>query len=118
MVHRGEIVEKKVRESGYSITRLADKMGKSRRHMYNIFENYKVDFETIRKIGLIINHDFSQEFKELLVGAEDSQAAYVSKLEALENQKELNDMTIKYVELLEKYNKLLSEKLAKEKRRR
>ncbi len=54
MLHRGEIVEKTIRESGYSITSIAQKIGKSRRWMYLLFENTAVSIELILQIGKII----------------------------------------------------------------
>ena len=64
MQHKGEIVEKAIRESGYSITKLAKKMGKSRRWMYLVFDNTNVSLDIIIEIGKIIHYDFSDEIKE------------------------------------------------------
>lgn len=68
MLHRGEILEKVIRESGYSITTISQKLGKSRRWMYFLFENPNVPIEVILQIGKIIYHDFSIEFPNLLAG--------------------------------------------------
>lgn len=117
MVHRGEIVERVVRDSGYPITRLAEKLGKSRRHVYNIFENHKVDFETIDSIGRIINHDFSKEFKDLANTFREDREVYPARqLEEMQSlKKELNSIKAKYIELLEEYNLLLSKQVKKRK---
>lgn len=58
MQHKGEILEKAIRESGHSITKLAQKMGKSRRWMYQIFDSANVPIDYIIDIGKIIHHDF------------------------------------------------------------
>lgn len=63
MQHKGEIIEKAVRESGHSITKLAKKMGKSRRWVYQIFDSPVVPIDYIMDIGNIIHHDFSQYIK-------------------------------------------------------
>lgn len=65
MQHRGEIVKEAVYKSGFPITRLATRLRKSRRWMYNAFENTNLSVETILEIGLIIGYDFTDEIKEL-----------------------------------------------------
>lgn len=65
MQHKGEIVEKAVRESGFPITKLAQRLGKSRRWMYHVFENPNVPIDYILDIGKIIHHDFYSEINEL-----------------------------------------------------
>ena len=111
MQHKGEIIEKAVRQSGYPITKLAKKLGKSRRWVYHIFENSNVSLNIILEIGEIIYHDFSDEIKELKKykmyaekeGAKNSESVYKEKQEEAEYWKN------KYLELLEKHNLLLSE---------
>lgn len=49
MQHKGEVVEKAVRESGFPIAELARRMKKSRRHIYNMFENPNLSLEEILK---------------------------------------------------------------------
>lgn len=118
MIHRGEIVEKAIRESGYPIATLAKKLGRSRRHLYNIFENNKVSWDVIEDIGKLINHDFSKNFKELRTAQanvmRDEKQIYLTKERELEEIKSaLSDLRVKYIELLEKYNALLSAQLPK-----
>lgn len=116
MNHRGEIVEKAIRESGYPIATLAKKLGRSRRHLYNIFENNKVPWDTIEDIGKIINHDFSKNFKELRLAQAnvmlEEKQIYLSKERELEEARTaLSDLRVRYIELLEKYNGLLSSQI-------
>lgn len=105
MLHRGEIVEKAVRESGFPIAELARRMKKSRRHIYNLFENPHLSVDEILQIGKIIHVDFSDLFTE------------VSKTKALveESVTPYGDSAAywkdKYIALLEKYNALLEKKL-------
>lgn len=94
MQHRGEIVEQAVRQSGYSLTKLTHRLGKSRRWIYHAFENPILSIDVILEISKIIHHDFSDEIIEL---------------------KRYNSLSIeptdywknKYLDLLEKYNALL-----------
>ncbi len=109
MQHKGEIVEKAVRQSGYSITKLAKKLGKSARWMYYMFENNNVSIDHILEVGEIIHYDFSNDIKELkkykslneTLEIKESETAYKSK------QTELEYWKNKYLILLEEHNKLL-----------
>ena len=110
MQHKGEIIEKAVRESGHSITKLAQKMGKSRRWVYQIFDSSIVPIDYIMEIGKIIHHDFTDDIKgiKLYSGAinpmpfEDPSLSKKGKPDEVEYWKE------KYMVLLEKYTDLLS----------
>jgi hypothetical protein len=109
MQHRGEIVEKAVRQSGMPLTQLTKRLGKSRRWIYNAFENPSLSLDLIYEIGKIIHHDFSTEIIDLrtsrlhvLDGAElDYQQMPENSIEFWKN---------KYLILLEKYNALLEGK--------
>ena len=117
MVHRGEIVEKVVREEAYPITKLASKLGKSRRHIYNMFENNKLNWDVIVEIGRIINHDFSKNFEELKhrkSEAADVEFNYFTVKRSYtfeECVEELDFWKKRYIELMEKYTALLQSKL-------
>ena len=65
MQHRGEIVEQAVRQSGLSLTKLAKRIGKSRKWIYDSFQNPNLSIEYVIAIGKIIYHDFSLEINEL-----------------------------------------------------
>jgi predicted transcriptional regulator len=112
MQHKGELIEKAVRESGFSITKLADKIGKSRRWVYQIFDKPNVSVDVILEIGRIIHHDFTSEIKELkaykqsvtIQRWEDPEGEFFTEAEKSEYWKN------KYLLLLEKYNELLLSK--------
>lgn len=107
MQHRGEIIRKAVYESGYSITKLALKVGKSRRWMYQMFEKRNVSLDLVLSIGTIIHHDFSNEIKELRSSnsvLNEPQAEY-KKIDS-----EVEYWKTKYMDLLEEYNQLLKKK--------
>jgi CRISPR/Cas system-associated exonuclease Cas4 (RecB family) len=103
MQHRGEIVERAIRQSGYPISQIAKKLGKSRRWMYLMFDNSQVDIESIISIGKIIHHDFSQEIKELNAISAHS----FSEPESKYNKQTKEYWKNKYLKLLENYNELL-----------
>ena len=108
MQHRGEIVKKAIQLSGYSITKLSEKLGKSRRWMYQVFENSTVSLDLILEIGKIIHYDFSEDIKELRhmqnkpsAAAEPAGHYYTKQEDSAEYWKD------KYLQLLEEYNSLL-----------
>jgi len=102
MQHRGEIIKEAIYQSGYSITKLAERLGKSRRWMYLQFENSNVSLDLILQIGEIIHHDFSNDFKELkntLKVVNDPINSY--------SDNEVEFWKNKYLKLLEEYTELL-----------
>jgi len=107
MQHRGEIIKEAVYKSGVPITELAKRMGKSRRWVYQMFENSNVSLDVILQIGKIIHYDFTEEIKEF----SPSQKA-MSNFSASYEKEELNAeyWKNKYLKLLEEYNELLKRK--------
>jgi CRISPR/Cas system-associated exonuclease Cas4 (RecB family) len=102
MEHRGEIIEQAVRSSGLAISKIAEKLGKSRRWMYLMFENPHVSYETIVALGKILHHDFSNEMRSMNSMVSEPQEIYVKQ--------DLHFWREKYYTLLEEYNELLKKK--------
>jgi predicted transcriptional regulator len=71
MIHKGEVIEKAVRASGMSITKIADKLGKSRRWMYLLFENPHVSTDVILQVGKIIHEPFTELLQNPQIFEED-----------------------------------------------
>lgn len=109
MQHRGEIVEKAVRQSGFPLTKLAERLGKSRRWIYNAFENAQLPIDHIPRIGKIIHHDFSNEIDELKGRAIHTGETLTQSYSTPEKDAEY--WRTKYYELMEKYNVLLENRL-------
>ncbi len=109
MQHKGEILEKAVRESGMPLTKLTKKLSKSRRWIYNAFENPNVSIDYILEIGKIIHHDFSEDIAELKKYRTMAAFMYLENVtETDSNEKQGQDYwKNKYLKLLEKYNQLL-----------
>lgn len=84
-----------VRESGFSVAELARRLNKSRRHVYNIFENPQLSLDKVVQIGKIIHHDFSSDFSELKMDMQVPNTSHSTDADYWRN---------KYFELLEKYN--------------
>ena len=106
--HRGEIIKKAVYQSAYSITKLAEKLGKSRRWMYLLFDNTTVSLDVVLQIGEIIHYDFSQDIKELKITSQtvNDQLATYNNSDAFKDAEYWKN---KYLSLLEEYNALLKD---------
>lgn len=106
--HYGAIVEKVIRREGHSITELAIVANVNRRSIYNWFLQPRLKAEIIIRIGRAIGHDFSVELPKLFV-SQDFQVE--TKIETVPNTGKLEDLDAwkeKYIDLLERYNLLLS----------
>ena len=99
MQHRGEIVEIAVRQSGIPLTILVNRLGKSRKWIYNAFENPQLSIDVILEIGKQIHYDFSFEIKEL------ASINYFNEPQAVYGDAE--HWKNKYLHLLEEYKMLL-----------
>lgn len=99
MQHKGEIVERAVRQSGIPLTKLVGRLGRSRKWIYNAFENPQLSLDVILEIGKIIHYDFSNEIKELNANncVNETRPIY-NEVEYWKN---------KYLHLLEEYKTLL-----------
>lgn len=104
-VHFGEIIHRAVKEKKFPITLLAERLHKSRQHIYNLFQNANVPIDEILKIGKIIQYDFTQDLKELALVPEEFILEKLTepeiKLESVMYWKS------KYFELLEEHKLLL-----------
>lgn len=109
MQHRGEIVKNAIYQSGMSITLIAKKIGKSRRWMYQMFENNNVSLDLILQIGEIIHYDFSEEIREINYTKGHLQDNKMPPYGKPAND-EAEFWKNKYLNLLEEYNLLLKNK--------
>jgi hypothetical protein len=107
MEHRGEIIEKAIRNSGIPLTSIARKVGKSRQWVYLLFQNPNVSLNVVIQIGKIIYHDFRGEIKGLTSDVNHFHEPYGEKFNEEQSWKE------KYFLLMEEHLKLLK-KVSKE----
>jgi len=119
MLHRGEIVEQRVRNSDLKITKIAAALHITRNTLYVRFQTPDLDLDFIKKVGKIINYDFGNDFPELRsvppyqevsrlnsTLADESTSEYMSLSECT---KALFNLQKKYINLLEQYNETLFE---------
>ncbi|RNI27625.1 hypothetical protein EFA69_16030 [Rufibacter immobilis] len=111
MDHKGEILEKAVRESGIRIADLAKKLRISRGTLYNRFEEYNLDWSFMSEVGKIINKDFSYLFTDIpksVSNLNNDVQDNAQEFKTLSDcTKELLATQRKYIALLERHNQLL-----------
>ena len=121
MPHQGEILQEAIKNSGISITRIVEELGITRPTIYRKFKEETVDYNFVKKIGDIINHDFSIDITTL----QQSSLSFVTptvkhvvtnnvtpRVTQSQNTdsdaaKQLLMLQTKYISLLEAYNELL-----------
>ncbi len=121
MPHQGEILQEAIKNSGISITRIVDELGITRPTIYRKFKEETIDYSFVKKVGDIINHDFSNDFTSLQQSAPLSVTSVVrnavppvvtsrvtqSQMMDTDPSRQLLLLQAKYISLLEAYNELL-----------
>lgn len=107
-IHHGNTIEKIIRREGHSLTDIAKLARVNRRSVYNWFMKPKLKPDIIHRLGRVIDHDFSVEFPDLFT-SEDFRAEPKTLALAEDNAgDEIDIWKEKYIDLLERYNFLLS----------
>lgn len=104
----GSILEKAVRQSGYPISKLAVRIGYTRQHIYNLFNQQHIDYALLEKIGKTIHYNFADELKHLK-GYEILKTEFDT---SVNKNTEIVGFKEKYYKLLEEHNALLLENAA------
>ena len=121
MPHQGEILQEAIKNSGISITRIVEELGITRPTIYRKFNEETLDYNIVKRIGAIINHDFSIDFtvvqqsslpfvtSVIRPAVTNSVTPRVTQLPNIDNDspKQLLALQSKYIALLEAYNELL-----------
>ena len=125
MPHQGEILQEAIKNSGISITRIVDELGITRPTIYRKFKEETVDYSFVKKVGEIINHDFSNDFTSVQQSALPFVTPLVrpASVQHVTNRvtndrvtanatdsdpsRQLLMLQTKYIALLEAYNELL-----------
>ncbi|MDB5287183.1 MAG: hypothetical protein JWR05_2132 [Mucilaginibacter sp.] len=109
-INCGQIVEKVVKMDAMSISEISRKLNVSRRTLYNWFESKNLSPEIIEKIGLVIDHDFSEEFPEIFPinkGLKNGEYNITNQ----QTKENISDPIYywmdKYIKLLERFNEVL-----------
>ena len=121
MPHQGEILQEAIRNSGISITRIVEELGITRPTIYRKFKEETIDYNFVKRIGDIINHDFSNDFTSVQqsslpfvtmppkLSVTHSVTPRVTQAQNTDSDpsKQLLVLQSKYIALLESYNELL-----------
>ncbi len=108
--HRGQIVEVQVRKSEANISELCRQLNISRSSLYNWFENKNLRLEYVYRIGVALNHDFSNEIQELSSEEVKNEMAILENSDTIVNEVGIEVWKDKYVSLLENVKELLEVK--------
>ena len=121
MPHQGEILQEAIKNSGISITRIVEELGITRPTIYRKFKEETIDYTFVKKVGDIINHDFSNDFTTVqqsslpfvtsvnrtIVTSPVTPRVTASQNTDFDPSKQLLALQSKYIALLEAYNELL-----------
>ena len=121
MPHQGEILQEAIKNSGISITRIVEELGITRPTIYRKFKDDTIDYGFVKKVGDIINHDFSNDFTIVQQSALSFVTPVVKSVIThnvtprvtqqpspdSDPSKQLLTLQAKYIALLEAYNELL-----------
>lgn len=110
---RGEILKQVFEEEGVNVSKIAKKIGVDRATVYRHFLDDNLSIDYIIKYGQALDYDFSKYFPELLQVVQDPNNPYEKKAPKTyaELERDVEYWKDKYIDLLEQYNKLISNKL-------
>ncbi|MET4074216.1 helix-turn-helix domain-containing protein [Hymenobacter sp. UYCo722] len=121
MSHQGEILQEAIKNSGISITRIVDELGITRPTIYRKFKEETIDYSFVKRVGEIINHDFSNDFTTLqqsvipfvtnsvrnVTNSTVTPRVTIPQSSDADPSRQLLLLQGKYIALLEAYNELL-----------
>jgi len=116
LIDRGKILEQVARKSKIPITKIASEMGIVAKTVYRHFQIKDLDDTTMLQYGRVLRHDFSKEVPSLADAfnfLNEPQAKYYTRTKE-DLIEEIESWKNKYINLLEKYNRLVEEKLGME----
>lgn len=63
-IHIGKLIKSVLKTQGRSVTWFAKMLNCNRCNVYNIFKKENLDTELLKRISIILNHNFFQEFSD------------------------------------------------------
>lgn len=111
-LNRGQVLAAAVEASGLGKEEVANKAGYTRSAYYKHIENPNLDYHILISYGRAIRYDFTEEFPDMPKYMMEEPDEVYGKPKTLEEAMKLTDIwKNKYLELLEKYNRLIEEKM-------
>ncbi len=112
--HRGQVLAAVVEATGLNKEEVAVKAGYSRSSYYKHIDNPDLDFHILIAYGRAMKHDFTDEFPEMpRYLLQDPEEPYPQPLTLDEAIRQRDYWKDKYIEMLEKYNRLMEENRGK-----
>ena len=113
-LNRGQILAAAVEASGLGKEEAAKKAGYTRSAYYKHIENPNLDDHILIAYGKAIKYDFTEEFPDMpKYMMEEPEEAYGKPKTIDEAGKIIELWKNKYLELLEKYNRMIEERMGK-----
>ena len=113
-LNRGQILAAAVEASGLGKEEAAKKAGYTRSAYYKHIENPNLDDHILIAYGKAIKYDFTEEFPDMpKYMMEEPEEAYGKPKTIDEAVKIIELWKNKYLELLEKYNRMIEERMGK-----
>lgn len=115
-LHIGKLIQKKLDESNLSRKIFAERIHKSRSHLYKVFSRDYINTDDLLVISRVLKHNFFQYFSDELkqytydenqVSLEDKEKGYQDKIHQLEEKLKVSEKENEY---LKEINRLLKEK--------
>ena len=110
MKHRGEIVKSIIDSKGIAKSHVAQAIGYTREHMYNLFSDPDLDYDIIRKIGRFIGYDFTLDFTDMPIYdmVQEPEGTYltVKNMTGSECLQRYSQLWERYTKLLEDYKEI------------
>jgi transcriptional regulator with XRE-family HTH domain len=104
-IHMGELLEKALRRKGLNITKVASALGITRRTLYTWFNKKVIDQQIMEKISQVIEYDAQVNPIEPIIIKQKSNQLPLVRDEAY--------WQARYIDLLERYSKLIKETTSK-----
>lgn len=112
--HRGEILQAAVNKTQFRVIELARRMHISRGTFYNHIQNPNLSFELLERYGRILDYDFTNDFPEMEKYTVDEPIVPYGEPATLDEAiRQRDTWKDKYLRILEKYNKLIEDKINK-----
>lgn len=113
-LNRGQVLATAVEATGLNKEDIANKAGYSRSAYYKHIENPELDYDILIAYGRAIRYDFTEEFPDMpKYIAEEPEDGFNKPTTFEEAVQQMERWKDKYLELLEKYNQIIEERLMK-----
>jgi len=113
-IHRGQILKDAVEATRLNKEDVAAKAGYTRSSYYKHIQDPELPYHILAAYGRAMRHDFTDELPEMpKYIVEEPESGYTKGMTIDDLLKQIDYWKDKYIELLEKYNRLIEERRSK-----